>query len=70
MLAGGGIQGGQKYGATDEIGQTAIDKIVSPQDFHATIGYAMGLDTDLVEMSSTGRPFTIGNKGKPVTALF
>lgn len=70
MLAGGGIQGGQKYGSTDEMGQTAVDKIVSPQDFHATIGYAMGLDTDLVEMSSTGRPFTIGNKGKPVTALF
>lgn len=35
-----------------------------------TIGYATGLDTDLVEMSSTGRPFTIGNKGKSVTALF
>lgn len=70
MLAGGGIQGGQKYGATDEMGQTAIENIVSPQDFHATIAYAMGLDSELVEMSSTGRPFTIGDKGKAITALF
>ena len=70
MLAGGGIQGGQKYGATDEIGQNAVENIVSPADFHATIAHALGLSTEVVEMSATGRPFTLANKGKPVTALF
>ena len=70
LLAGGGIQGGQKYGSTDEKGQTAIENIVTPEDFHETMGFALGLPTEQVEMSPTGRPFTIGNKGKPVTALF
>lgn len=70
MLAGGGIQGGQKYGTTDQMGQTAVENIVSPADFHATIAYALGLSTEVVEMSATGRPFTLANKGKPVTALF
>ncbi|MEM0968147.1 MAG: DUF1501 domain-containing protein [Verrucomicrobiota bacterium] len=70
MLAGGGIQGGQKYGATDPMGQTAVENIVSPADFHATIAHALGLSTEVVEMSATGRPFTLANKGKPVTALF
>lgn len=69
-MAGGGIKGGQQYGSTDKMGQTAVDKIVSPGDFHATIGYALGIDTNMIEMSSTGRPFTLGNKGKPITALF
>ncbi|MCM8531994.1 MAG: DUF1501 domain-containing protein [Lentisphaeraceae bacterium] len=70
ILAGGGIQGGQQYGSTDKMGQSAVKNIVSPGDFHATIGYAMGIDTNFVEMSPTGRPFTLGNKGKPITALF
>ena len=70
LLAGGGIKGGQQYGSTDKIGQTAIKNIVSPGDFHATIGYALGIDTKMIEMSPTGRPFTLGNKGKPITALF
>jgi hypothetical protein len=48
----------------------AVENIVTPEDFHATIGYAMGLPIDQVEMSPTGRPFTIGNKGKPLTELF
>jgi hypothetical protein len=70
LLAGGGIQGGQKYGSTDAIGQTAVENIVTPEDVHETLGYALGLPTEQVEMSPSGRPFTIGNKGKPVTALF
>ena len=70
MLAGGGIRGGEKYGASDALGQEAIDKPVSPQDFHKTIGYALGLPIDLVEMSPNGRPFRIGNKGNPLIELF
>lgn len=70
MLAGGGIRGGQKYGATDALGQNAVENIVTPQDFHATIAHALGLSTEVVEMSPEGRPFTLANKGKPVTALF
>ena len=71
FLAGGGIKGGQKYGKTDEIGQNVDENGVEISDFNATIAYAMGLPLDHVEMSPTGRPFKIADRGgKPVTALF
>jgi hypothetical protein len=70
VLAGGGIQGGQSYGRTNSIGYEVEDKPVSPQMFNATIAYAMGLPTEQVIYSPTGRPFTVADKAKPLTALF
>ena len=43
-LAGGGIQGGQAYGATDEFGHKAILDRVSPNDYHATVLHLFGID--------------------------
>ena len=43
-LAGGGIKGGLAYGATDEFGHKAIDKIVNHYDYHATLLHLFGLD--------------------------
>jgi len=43
-LAGGGIRGGQAYGATDEFGYRAVENVVSIHDLHATILYLMGMD--------------------------
>jgi hypothetical protein len=70
VLAGGGIRGGQVYGATDAKGDKAIDKPVTIPDFNATIGYALGLPLDQVLYSPTKRPFTVADKGKPLTQLF
>ena len=70
MLAGGGIQGGQVYGKSDNYGKEVDDNPVTPQMFNATIGYALGLPTDLIIKSPSGRPFSVGDKGKPVTAIF
>ena len=70
LLAGGGISGGQVYGATDEMGHEVTEDMVSIPDFNATIGYAMGLPLDQKVISPTNRPFTVANKGKPVTSLF
>ncbi len=70
VLAGGGIRGGQVYGATDERGDKAVENPVTIPDFNATIGYALGLPLDQVIYSPTKRPFTIADKGKPVTQLF
>jgi uncharacterized protein (DUF1501 family) len=36
-LAGGGVQTGQRIGATDEIGLMAIDRPIPFRDLHATI---------------------------------
>ncbi len=43
-LAGAGIKGGQAIGATDEIGYTAVERPVHPNDLQATILHAMGID--------------------------
>src|SRR5205085_3039537 len=36
-MAGGGIKGGQAYGATDDFGYAAVEKKVHVHDIHATI---------------------------------
>ncbi len=43
-LAGGGVQGGQAYGATDELGYHAVENRVQVADLHATILHLLGLD--------------------------
>lgn len=70
VFAGGGAKGGFVYGASDKDGREVADKQVTPQDFLSTIGYAMGLPVDEVVMSPSNRPFTVGDKGMPVTDLF
>ncbi len=70
LLAGGGIQGGQAYGATDERGHEVAENGVTVPDFNATIAYALGLPLDKVVYSPSGRPFRVADKGLPVKALF
>lgn len=43
-LAGGGIKGGMAYGKTDEFGHRAVENVVTPNDFQATIMRLFGLD--------------------------
>ena len=69
VLWGGGVQGGQVYGKTDK-GISVTEDGVSVPDFNATIAYALGLPLDLVLYSPSKRPFTVSDKGKPVTAIF
>jgi hypothetical protein len=70
VFAGGGVKGGYVYGSTDKDGRRVADKQVTPSDFQATIGHAMGLPVDEVVMSPSNRPFTVGDKGAPVTDIF
>lgn len=70
VFAGGGVKGGFVYGSTDKDGRRVADKQVTPQDFQATIGHAMGLPVDEVVMSPSNRPFTVGDKGVPVLDIF
>jgi Protein of unknown function (DUF1501) len=70
VIMGGGIKGGMKYGATTEDGSgVAADKVGVP-DFNATIAYALGLPLDQVIYSPSKRPFTVADKGQPLTHLF
>ena len=43
-LAGGGVKGGQVIGATDEVGYAAVERPIHPNDLHATILHALGID--------------------------
>lgn len=69
-MFGGGVKGGNIHGSTDSSGGKVEAGKVSIPDFNATIGYALGLPVQGVVMSPSGRPFTLADKGKPVTQLF
>ena len=69
MLSGGGIRGGQVWGKTDPEGREVVEQHIGIPDFNATVAYALGLPLDEVVHSPSRRPFTLANKGQPVTAL-
>ena len=69
VLAGAGIKSGQVYGTSDAKGHRVATDGVTIPELNATIGAALGLDTEKVAKSRSGRPFTIANKGVPVKAL-
>lgn len=53
FIAGGGVNGGQAYGKTDETGTRVIENPVTVLDFHATIGALMGVSPhDLIPAGS------------------
>lgn len=70
ILAGGGVRGGQIYGKTTRGGHEVEEGKASPPDFNATIAYALGLPLDQVVFSPSKRPFTVADKGQPITQLF
>jgi hypothetical protein len=69
LLAGGGVRGGMVHGASDEDGEAPARDPVSVPDLNATIAHALGCDLARVEHAADGRPFTIADKGRPLTNL-
>ncbi len=71
-MAGGGVKGGTRYGATDEIGFKAAENRVSVNDLHATILHLLGLDHKKLTYRYNGRDFRLtdvaGNVVKDVVA--
>ena len=58
-LAGGGVKGGQVYGATDEFGYKAVEKPVHVHDLHATILALLGFDHEKLTFRHAGRDFRL-----------
>ncbi|HKQ39340.1 MAG TPA: DUF1501 domain-containing protein [Verrucomicrobiae bacterium] len=58
-LAGGGVKGGQVYGATDEFGYKAVEKPVHIHDLHATILALLGFDHEKLTFRHAGRDFRL-----------
>ena len=71
-MAGGGVQGGQRYGETDETGSKSVKDIVHIHDLHATILALMGFDHKKLTYNYNGREFRLtdnfGNVIKEVIA--
>jgi len=55
-MAGGGVQGGQTIGETDELGLFAVSEKLHVHDIHATILAMLGLDHTKVVYMHKGRP--------------
>ncbi len=70
LLAGGGVRGGQRFGSTDDEGREVTTDPVSIQDFNATIAHAVGIPTDYIVTSPSGRPFKVADKGSAITSIF
>ncbi len=58
-LAGGGVKGGQAYGATDELGVKAIENRMSVHDLHATLLHLLGIDHTKLTFRYSGRDFRL-----------
>jgi len=59
FLAGGGVKGGLRYGATDEYGYYAVQDKVHLHDLHATILHLLGLDHKRLTFRFAGRDFRL-----------
>jgi len=60
-MAGGGIKGGMAYGKTDEFGHKAVENVVTPNDFQATIMRLFGLDHKQLMYHHNGQEQIITN---------
>ena len=62
-MAGGGVRGGFRYGATDDFGMRAVENRTHVRDLHATILHLMGLDHQRLTFRHSGRDFRLTDVG-------
>ena len=59
FMAGGGVKGGFRYGATDETGAEAVEGKMGTHDLHATMLHLLGLDHERLTYKYAGRDFRL-----------
>jgi Protein of unknown function (DUF1501) len=69
LFAGGGTPGGQAIGATDVKGYAACERILSPENFAATIYTKLGIDPAKFEYAQNGRPVALVSDPTPIREL-
>ncbi len=68
-LAGGGLKTGQVIGATNRLGEEAVERPVDMQEIIATLYHTLGIDTQTVTIGDpTGRPQFLVDHG-PIAEL-
>jgi hypothetical protein len=68
LLAGGGIRGGVRYGASDEFGAYPSRDPVRPDDLAATMFWLLGIDPATEIRDHLDRPFSLAG-GEPLVGL-
>jgi len=69
VFAGGGIRGGNVYGASDKHAAVPIDDPVGPEDILATIYHALGISPETELRDPLGRPYRLV-EGRAIRELF
>ena len=70
VMGGGGMQGGQVIGASDDKGQGPANDAITPDMVGASFYKSLGIDYTKEYHSNTGRPITIVRDGSPIKGLF
>ena len=69
MFAGAGIKGGTVHGRSDDLGKRVAENPTKPEDLNATIAYLLGIPTQDVHYSPSGRPFKVAHEGVPINNI-
>ncbi len=69
LFAGGGTPGGQVVGATDAKGYSAVERVLSPENFASTIYKKLGIDPDKMLYMPNGRPTHLVSDPTPIKEL-
>ena len=69
LIAGGGTPGGLVVGATDKSGYSAVERVLSPEQFVSTVYTKLGIDPDTIYYTALGRPSHLVSDPRPVPEL-
>ncbi|MBX3439391.1 MAG: DUF1501 domain-containing protein [Planctomycetaceae bacterium] len=69
LMAGGGTPGGQVIGATDPQGYSAVDRVLSPENFVSTVYAKLGIDPGQILHTPQGRPTHLVSDPTPIAEL-
>ncbi len=70
LMAGGGMQGGQVIGESDDTASEPRNERISPDDVAASFYQSLGIDPSKEYHTDTGRPITLVRDGSPIPQLF
>ena len=69
LMAGGGTPGGTVVGATDRKGFSAVDRVLSPENFVSTVYHKLGIDPNKILYTPQGRPAHLVSDPTPISEL-
>jgi len=69
LMAGAGVPGGTVIGATDPQGYSAVERVLSPENFASTVYAKLGIDPGQILYTPQGRPTHLVSDPTPIAEL-